>query len=120
LLGSIDVEPIELLKARKVAVGARGGLAAISVEQVLARAPDVSATLGLGVISMLGLDSTPVVPMITADQKPFPMLADVLRKTWCTKLITYEDLADLTANLDERVVKVAEAKVQELRGTKAE
>jgi hypothetical protein len=68
---------------------------------------------------MLSLDSTPVVPMITADQKPFPMLADVLRKTWCTKLITCENLADLTANLDERVVKVAEEKVRELREPKS-
>jgi hypothetical protein len=78
-----------------------------------------SAPYELGVISMLGLDSTPVVPIITADQKPFPMLVDVLRKPWSTKLITYENLADLTVDLDERVVKIAEAKVQELRGQKS-
>jgi hypothetical protein len=60
-----------------------------------------SAPFELGVISMLGLDSTPVVPIITSEQRPFPMLDDVLRKPWSTKLIRYKDLGDLRANLDD-------------------
>jgi hypothetical protein len=39
-----------------------------------------SAPYELGVIQGLGLDSTPVVPIITAKQKPFSMLDDVLKK----------------------------------------
>jgi hypothetical protein len=46
------------------------------------------------------------------------MLADVLQKRWSTQLVTYQDLDDLRANLDEMLVTVAEAKVQELRGGK--
>jgi hypothetical protein len=74
-----------------------------------------SAPYELGIISMLGLDSTPVVPLIASEQRPFSMLEDVLRKTWSTQLVRYQDLADLRANLDE-IIKIAEAKVQELRG----
>jgi hypothetical protein len=43
------------------------------------------------------------------------MLTDVLNEPWCTELIKYKDLQDLMANLDERVVKIAEAKVQALK-----
>jgi hypothetical protein len=43
-----------------------------------------SAPYELGVISMLGLDSTPMVPLIASGQRPFPMLDDVLRKRWST------------------------------------
>ena len=43
--GSINVETIEFLKARNVAGGARGGLATVSLEQVLAWAPDVIVTI---------------------------------------------------------------------------
>jgi hypothetical protein len=75
-----------------------------------------SAPYELGVISMLGLDSTPIVPLIASGQRPFPMLDDVLRKRWSTQLVRYQDLDDITANLDERLIKIAEAKVQELRG----
>jgi hypothetical protein len=75
-----------------------------------------SAPYELGVISMLGLETTPVVPIIVSDQKPFPMLDDVLRKRWSTELITYRDLDDLRALLDGKLVSAAEAKVLELRG----
>jgi hypothetical protein len=75
-----------------------------------------SAPYELGVISMLGLDSTPVVPLIVSDQRPFPMLDDVLRKRWSTRLVRYQDLDDIRANLDEMLIEIAEAKVQELRG----
>jgi uncharacterized protein YjbI with pentapeptide repeats len=51
-----------------------------------------SSPYELGVISMLGLDSTPVVPLIVEHQRPFPMLANVLNKPWCTELITYKDV----------------------------
>jgi Pentapeptide repeats (8 copies) len=74
-----------------------------------------SAPYELGVISMLGLDSTPVVPLIASGQRPFPMLDDVLRKRWSTQLVRYQDLDDIRANLDEMLIKIAEAKVQELR-----
>ena len=75
-----------------------------------------SAPYELGVISMLGLDSTPVVPLIVSGQRPFPMLADVLQKRWSTELITYQDRDDLITNLGEKLLKPAEAKVRELRG----
>ena len=74
-----------------------------------------SAPYVLGVISMLGLDSTPVVPLIVSGQRPFPMLADVLQKRWSTELITYQDRDDLITNLGEKLLKPAEAKVRELR-----
>jgi hypothetical protein len=41
-----------------------------------------SAPYELGVISMLGLKTTPVVPIILSSQKPFPMLDDVLQVRW--------------------------------------
>lgn len=75
-----------------------------------------SAPYELGIISMLGLDSTPVVPLIASGQRPFSMLEDVLRKPWSTQLVRYQDLDDISANLDEMLIKIAEAKVQELRG----
>jgi hypothetical protein len=75
-----------------------------------------SAPYELGVISMLGLDSTPVVPLIASGQRAFPMLDDVLRKRWSTPLVRYQDLDDIRANLDEMLIEIAEAKVQELRG----
>ena len=75
-----------------------------------------SAPYELGVISMLGLDSTPVVPLIVGGQRPFPMLVDVLQKRWSTELITYQDRDDLITNLGEKLLKPAEAKVRELRG----
>jgi hypothetical protein len=82
-----------------------------------------SAPYELGVISTLGLKRTPVVPIIVEGQRPFSMLEDVLEEPWCTKLIEYKDMENLTrlylhhgglANLDERVVKIAEEKVQAL------
>jgi hypothetical protein len=75
-----------------------------------------SAPYELGVISMLGLKTTPVVPIILSGQKPFPMLDDVLQERWSTDLITYRDLNNLQALLDGRLVSAAEAKVLELRG----
>jgi iron complex transport system substrate-binding protein len=45
LRGSINVETIEFLKARNVAGGGAGGLATVSIEQVLAWAPDVIVTI---------------------------------------------------------------------------
>jgi len=54
------------------------------------------------VISILGLETTPVVPIIVSDQKPFPMLDDVLKEHWSTDLITYRDLDDPRAILDVR------------------
>jgi hypothetical protein len=44
------------------------------------------------------------------------MLENVLRKPWGTQLVRYQDLVDIRANFDEMVIKIAEAKVQELRG----
>jgi uncharacterized protein YjbI with pentapeptide repeats len=78
-----------------------------------------SAPFELGVISMLGIDSTPVVPLIVSGQRPFPMLADVLQKRWSTELVTYQDLNDLITNLSEKLLKPAEAKLRELRGSSA-
>jgi hypothetical protein len=75
-----------------------------------------SAPYELGVISMMGLKTTPVVPIIVNNQKPFPMLEDVLQERWSTDLIRYRDLDDLRALLDGKLVKAAEAKVHELRG----
>ena len=75
-----------------------------------------SAPYELGVISKLGLDSTPVVPLIVSGQRPFPMLDDVLRKPWATQLVRYRDLDDIRPNLDQILIKIAEAKVQEVRG----
>jgi hypothetical protein len=40
----------------------------------------------------------------------------VLRKPWSTRLVRYQDLDDIRGNLDEVLIKIAEAKVQELRG----
>jgi hypothetical protein len=77
-----------------------------------------SAPYELGIISMLGIDSTPVVPLIAGEQQPFPMLVDVLRKHWSTQLVRYKDLDDLKGNLDDMLIKIAEEKVQELRGGK--
>jgi hypothetical protein len=76
-----------------------------------------SAPYELGVISMLGLKTTPVVPIIVSGQRPFSMLDDVLQERWSTKLIEYRDLDDLRGRLDAELVKVAEAKVLELRGS---
>lgn len=75
-----------------------------------------SAPYELGVILMLGLDSTPMVPIIASGQQPFPMLNDVLQKRWTTQLVRYQDLDDIRANLDNMLIRIAEAKVQELRG----
>lgn len=75
-----------------------------------------SAPYELGVISMLGLKTTPVVPIILSSQKPFSMLDDVLQERWSTDLITYRDLNDLRVLLNEKLVSAAEAKVLELRG----
>ncbi len=75
-----------------------------------------SAPYELGVISMLGLKTTPVVPIIVSGQRPFPMLDDVLQERWSTDLITYRDLDDLRAILDAKLVSAAKAKVLELRG----
>ena len=61
---------------------------------------------------MPGLETTPVVPIIVGEQKPFPMLDDVLRKRWSTDLIKYRDLDDLRAILDARLVSAAEAKLE--------
>jgi hypothetical protein len=77
-----------------------------------------SAPYELGVISMLGLKTTPVVPIIVSGQRPFPMLDDVLQEQWSTDLITYRDFDDLRALLDTRLVSAAEAKVLELQGPK--
>jgi uncharacterized protein YjbI with pentapeptide repeats len=77
-----------------------------------------SAPFELGVISMLGLDSTPVVPLIVKGQNPFPMLTDVLRKPWSTKLITYDDIDNLRRNIDELLIAIAEEKVDELLRSK--
>jgi len=74
-----------------------------------------SAPYELGVISMLGLDSTPVVPLIAGEQQPFPMLVDILQKHWSTQLVRYQDLDDLKTNLDENLIKIAEVKVQKLQ-----
>ena len=41
-----------------------------------------SAPYEIGLISMLNLRSTPVVPLIQGHQKPFAMLEDVLRQNW--------------------------------------
>ena len=43
------------------------------------------------------------------------MLEDVLNKPWCTKLITYKDLHDLTTQLDTKLVKMVEAKERKLQ-----
>jgi hypothetical protein len=78
-----------------------------------------SAPYKLGVISMLGLTTTPSRPdHLKQPEIPFPMLDDVLRKRWLTELIAYRDLDDLRALLDVRLVSAAEDKVLELRGTK--
>ena len=74
-----------------------------------------SAPYELGVISMLGLDSTPVVPLITQPQTPFPMLEDVLNKPWCTKLIRYKDADDPAIQLDTKIVNMVERKVKQLQ-----
>jgi hypothetical protein len=65
---------------------------------------------------MLGLDCAPMVPLIASGQRPFSMLDDVLRKPWSTQLVRYQDLDDIRTNLDEMLIEIAEAKVQELRG----
>jgi iron complex transport system substrate-binding protein len=54
--GSINVETIEFLKARNVAGGTRGGLATVSVEQVLAWAPDVIVTIDRDFATSVGSD----------------------------------------------------------------
>jgi len=74
-----------------------------------------SAPYELGVISMLSLDSTPVVPLIMQPQRPFPMLEDVLNKPWCTKLIRYKDEDDLAIQLDTKIVNMVERKVKQLQ-----
>jgi iron complex transport system substrate-binding protein len=45
LAGSINVEAIEIMGARNVAGGQRGGLATVSLEQVLAWDPDIIVTI---------------------------------------------------------------------------
>jgi hypothetical protein len=67
---------------------------------------------------MLGLKTTPVVPVVAIGRKPFPMLDDVLQERWSTQLITYRGLDDLRALLDAKLVSAAEAKVLELQGPK--
>lgn len=75
-----------------------------------------SAPYELGVISMLGLKTTPVVPIIVSTQKPFSMIDDVLRERWSTGLITYRDLDDLRHLVNRKLVNDAESKLLELRG----
>jgi uncharacterized protein YjbI with pentapeptide repeats len=74
-----------------------------------------SAPYELGVISMLGLDTTPVVPVIVADQVTFPMLDDILRKPWCTALYRYKNRDELVQTFDVGVIARAEAKLAALR-----
>lgn len=73
-----------------------------------------SAPYEIGLISMLNLRSTPVVPLIQGDQKPFAMLEDVLRQKWCTGLHRYSDLQQLAATFDTGVIAPAEAKRRQL------
>lgn len=73
-----------------------------------------SAPYEIGLISMLNLRSTPVVPLIQGDQKPFAMLEDVLRQKWCTGLHRYSDLQQLVATFDTGVIAPAEAKRRQL------
>ena len=54
----------------------------------------------------------PGEPEITVDN----LEDDVLRKPWCTQLIRYQDLDDIRTNLDDMLIRIAEAKVLELRG----
>jgi hypothetical protein len=55
-------------------------------------------------------------PQIAAQQEP-GMFDFIARFPWVLKTYCYDDLAQLTTDLDERVVRPAEAKLLELRGT---
>ena len=74
-----------------------------------------SAPYEIGLISMLNLKSTPVVPLIQGDQEPFAMLEDVLRQDWCVRLCRYNDLKHLAATFDTNVIDASEAKRGQLR-----
>jgi uncharacterized protein YjbI with pentapeptide repeats len=58
----------------------------------------------------------PVQPIISADQ-PEPLMFDFIASyPWVLKTYCYDNLAQLIANLDERVIRPAEAKAVEVRG----
>jgi hypothetical protein len=58
----------------------------------------------------------PVQPIIIAAQQEPGMFDFIARFPWVMKTYCYDDLARLSADLDERVIRPAEAKVLELRG----
>jgi uncharacterized protein YjbI with pentapeptide repeats len=62
----------------------------------------------------------PVQPIIIAAQQEPGMFDFIAGFPWVMKTYCYNDLARLTADLDERVIRPAEAKVLELRGPQPE
>ncbi len=61
-----------------------------------------------------GLPSLPVQPLIAAGQDEYTMFRDFLQYPWVLAPHRYASLADLLANLDERVIAPAEMKAAEI------
>jgi iron complex transport system substrate-binding protein len=78
--GSINVETIEFLGARNVAAERRGGMATVSVEQVLAWNPDVIITIEPGFAA--GVRTDPVWKSIKAVQTGRIYLSPTLPFGW--------------------------------------
>ncbi|MEP6947727.1 MAG: pentapeptide repeat-containing protein [Ginsengibacter sp.] len=77
-----------------------------------------SAPYEIGIISMMNLISTPLVPLIEGEQKPFAMLEDILRQNWCTELHRYKHPEHLATIFETDILTSAEAKRRHLLGLK--
>jgi uncharacterized protein YjbI with pentapeptide repeats len=74
-----------------------------------------SAPFELGLLVHLGLDRTPLVPVIVRGQAPFSMFDDVQTRNWVLPLVTYRDTTELLARLAADVVDPAELAWKRLR-----
>ena len=57
----------------------------------------------------------PLQPIIHEQSRPFSFFEDIQRFPWVLPLVTYHSPEDLLANLNERVIAPAEAKLKEFR-----
>lgn len=74
-----------------------------------------SAPFELGLLVSLGLNTTPLVPLIRQGQSPFAMFDDVQAQAWVMPLVTYADTAALLAGLEQQVIRPVEARWAQLQ-----
>lgn len=62
----------------------------------------------------------PIVPIIQADEQPYSMFTDLKRKyEWVLDVLSYNSVDDIVTNLEEKIIKPALAKSNELAVMKA-